>query len=79
MVWGKEPLTVNQRWIKQAKSTYDFDVTKVDKLFEFLVKEVRIKLPEGHSMLRLMELKRKDTVDFMIGTLTPSMIAGFSG
>jgi hypothetical protein len=52
MVWGKEPLTVNQRWIKQAKGTYDFDVTKADKLFEFLVKEGRIKFLEGHSMLR---------------------------
>jgi hypothetical protein len=50
MVWGKEPLTVNQRWIKQAKGTYDFDVTKAEKLFEFLVKEGRIKLPDGHSM-----------------------------
>jgi hypothetical protein len=28
IVWGKEPLTVNQRWIKQAKGTYDFDVSK---------------------------------------------------
>jgi hypothetical protein len=52
IVWGKEPLTVNQRWIKQAKGTYDFDVNKADKLFEFLVKEGRIKLPEGHSLLR---------------------------
>jgi hypothetical protein len=52
IVWGKDPLTVNQRWVKQAKGTYDFDVTKDDKLFEFLVKEGRIKLPEGHSMLR---------------------------
>jgi hypothetical protein len=43
---------MNQRWIKQTKGTYDFDVTKADKLFEFLVKEGRIKLPEGHSMLR---------------------------
>jgi hypothetical protein len=51
IVWGKEPLTVNQRWIKQAKGTYDFDVTKADKLLEFLVKEGRIKLPEGPSML----------------------------
>jgi hypothetical protein len=24
IMWGKEPLTVNQRWIKQAKGTYDF-------------------------------------------------------
>jgi hypothetical protein len=39
IVWGKEPLTVNQRWIKQAKGTYDFDVAKEDKLFDFLVKE----------------------------------------
>jgi hypothetical protein len=39
IVWGKDPVTVNQRWIKQAKVTYDFDVTKADKLFEFLVKE----------------------------------------
>jgi hypothetical protein len=52
MMWGKEPLTVNQKWIKQAKGTYDFDVTKADKLFEFFVKEGRIKLLEGHSMLR---------------------------
>jgi hypothetical protein len=58
-VWGKEPLAVNQRWIKQAKGTYDFDVTKADKLFEFLVKEGRIKLPEGHSMLRPDGVKEK--------------------
>jgi hypothetical protein len=59
MTWGKEPLTVNQRWIKQAKGTYDFDVTNTDKLFEFLVKEGRIKLPEGHSMLRPDGIKEK--------------------
>jgi hypothetical protein len=39
IMWGKEPLTVNQRWIKQTKGTYDFDVTKANKLFEFLIKE----------------------------------------
>jgi hypothetical protein len=59
IMWGKEPLTVNQRWIKQAKGMYDFDVTKVGKLFEFLVKEGRIKLPEGHSMLRPDGVKEK--------------------
>jgi hypothetical protein len=58
-MWGKEPLTVNQWWIKQTKGTYDFDVTKADKLFEFLVKESRIKLPEGHSMLRPDGVKEK--------------------
>jgi hypothetical protein len=59
IVWGKEPVTVNQRWVKQAKGTYDFDVTKADKLFEFLVKEGRIKLPEGHSMLQPDGVKEK--------------------
>jgi hypothetical protein len=59
IMWGKEPLTVNQRWIKQTKGTYDFDVTKADKLFEFLVKEGRIKLPEGNSMLRPDGVKEK--------------------
>jgi hypothetical protein len=58
-VWGKDPLAVNQRWIKQAKGTYDFDVTKADKLFEFLMKEGRIKLPDGHSMLRPDGVKEK--------------------
>jgi hypothetical protein len=59
IMWGKEPLTVNQRWIKQTKGTYDFDVTNADKLFEFLVKEGRIKLPKGHSMLRPDGIKEK--------------------
>jgi hypothetical protein len=79
IMWGKEPLTVNQRWIKQTKGMYDFDVTKADKLFEFLVKEGRIKLPEGHSMLRPDGVKENCTVVFMIETLTPLMIAGSSG
>jgi hypothetical protein len=39
IMWGKEPLTVNQWWTKQTKGMYDFDVAKADKLFEFLVKE----------------------------------------
>jgi hypothetical protein len=67
IVWGKDPVTVNQRWIKQAKVTYDFDVTKADKLFEFLVKEGRIKLPEGHSMLRPEGVKDKKYCGFHDG------------
>jgi hypothetical protein len=63
-VWGNEPLTVNQRWIKQTKGTYDFDVTKADKLFDLLVKEGRIKLPEGHSMIRLDGVKDKKYCGF---------------
>jgi hypothetical protein len=64
IVWGKEPLTVNQRWIKKAKDTYDFDVSKADKLYDFLVKEGRIKLPERHSMLRPDGVKDKKYCGF---------------
>ena len=42
--WGKAPTLVNQCWAKQNKGTYDFDVTKADRLFELLVNEGRIKL-----------------------------------
>jgi hypothetical protein len=59
IMWGKEPLTMNQHWIKQTKGTYDFDVIKADKLFDFLVKEGRIKLLEGHFMLRPDGVKEK--------------------
>jgi hypothetical protein len=59
IMWGKEPLTMNQRWVRQTKGTYDFDITKADKLFELLVKEGRIKLPEGHSMLQPDGVKEK--------------------
>jgi hypothetical protein len=39
------------------------------------VKEGRIKLPEGHSMLRPDGVKDKKYVDFMTGILIPSMNA----
>jgi hypothetical protein len=57
--WTKEPTQVNQRWLRQQKGAYDFDVTKADKLFALLVKEGRIKLPEGHPMLRPEGVKDK--------------------
>jgi hypothetical protein len=59
IMWGKEPLTMNQRWVKQTKGTYDFNITKADKLFELLVKKGRIRFPEGHSMLRPDGVKEK--------------------
>jgi hypothetical protein len=79
IMWGKEPLTVNQRWIKQTKGMYDFDVTKADKLFEFLVKKAESSCLRGILCFVPMELKRNVTVVFMIETLTPSIIAGSSG
>ena len=59
LTWAKEPVQVSQRWLRSQKGTYDFDVTKADRLFELLVKEGRIKLPEGHPMLRPEGVKDK--------------------
>ena len=42
---------MNQCWAKQNKGTYDFDVTKADRLFELLVNEGRIKLQPDHPIL----------------------------
>ena len=50
--WAKDPTMLDPRWARKNKGSYDFDVTKADRLFEVLLKERRIKLPEGHSMLR---------------------------
>ena len=62
--WAKEPTQVSQRWLKQQKGTYDFDVTKADRLFALLIKEGRIKLPEGHPMLRPEGVKDKKYCGF---------------
>jgi hypothetical protein len=56
---GQRAINSESKGIKQAKGTYDFDVTKADKLFEFLVKKGRIKLPDGHSKLRPDGVKEK--------------------
>jgi hypothetical protein len=64
LVWAKELTQVTQRWLRQQKGTYDFDVSKIDKLFELLVREGRIKLPEGHPMLRPVGVKDKKYCGF---------------
>ncbi|MDN3212564.1 hypothetical protein QCB48_10975, partial [Haemophilus sp. SZY H51] len=51
-------------WLRQQKGTYDFDVSKLDKLFEYLLKEGRIKLPEGHPMLHPEGVKDKKYCGF---------------
>jgi hypothetical protein len=54
-------MQVNQRWMKQDKGAYgyDFDVSKSDKLFELLIKEGHVKLPENHTMRRPNGVKDK--------------------
>ena len=37
-----------------VEESYDFDVTKSDKLFDFLLEKGQIKLPDDHVMLPLI-------------------------
>ena len=47
-----------------VKESYDFDVTKSDKLFDFLLEKGQIKLPDNHVMLPPEQLKNKKFCKF---------------
>jgi hypothetical protein len=49
--WGKKTVMVPNPWGRGVEESYDFDVTKSDKLFNFLLEKGQIKLPDGHVML----------------------------
>ena len=51
MELGKEDSNGANPWGRGVKESYDFDVTKSDKLFDFLLEKGQIKLPDGHVML----------------------------
>ena len=46
-------------WGKEVEESYDFDVTKADKLFDFLLEKGHIKLPANHAILPPDQLKNK--------------------
>ena len=43
--WGKKIVTVSNPSGRGVEESYDFDVTKSDKLFDFLFEKGQIKLP----------------------------------
>ena len=49
---------------KRSRGEYDFDVTKLDKLFDFLLERGQIKLPDNHVMLPPEQLKNKKFYKF---------------
>ena len=48
----------------RVEESYDFDVTKSDKLFDFLLEKGQIKLPDNHVMLPPDQLKNKKFYKF---------------
>ena len=46
-------------WGKEVEESYDFNATKTDKLFDFLLEKGQIKLPANHIILPPYQLKNK--------------------
>ena len=51
--WGKKTVMVPNPWGIGVEESSDFDVTKSNKLFDFLLEKCQIKLPDNHVMLRI--------------------------
>ena len=62
--WGKKIVMVPNPWRRGVEQSYDFDVTKSDKLFNFLLEKGQIKLPDGHVVLPPDQLKNKKFYKF---------------
>jgi len=64
MELGKRIVMVPNPWGKGDEKSYDFDVTKLDKLFDFLLEKGQIKLPANHVILPPDQLKNKKFCKF---------------
>ena len=62
--WGKKTLMVPNPWGRGVEESYDFNVTKSDKFFDFLLEKRHIKLPDNHVMLPPGQLKNKKFYKF---------------
>ena len=62
--WDKKTVMVPNPWGRRVEESYDFDVTKSDKFFDFLLERGQIKLPDNHVMLPPDQLKNKKFCKF---------------
>ncbi|KAK1630117.1 hypothetical protein QYE76_004432 [Lolium multiflorum] len=56
--WTRVAVPVSCKWVKQpgpAKG-FDFDISKTEQIFDLLLKEKQLKLPEGHKIPAAQEL-----------------------
>ena len=62
--WDKKIVMVPNSWGSGVEESYDFNVTKSDKLFNFLLERGQIKLPANHVMLPPNQLKNKKFIRY---------------
>ncbi|KAK1660384.1 hypothetical protein QYE76_048543 [Lolium multiflorum] len=59
--WTRGAKPVSCKWVKQpgpAKG-FDFDLSKTEQIFDLLLKEKQLKLPEGHKIPTLQEMNSR--------------------
>jgi hypothetical protein len=57
--WARGANPVSCKWVKQTGPAkgFDFDVSKVEQIFDLLLKEKQLKFPEGYKPPTAQELK----------------------
>jgi hypothetical protein len=57
--WTRGANPVSCKWVKQkgAVKGFDFDISKLEQIFDLLLKEKQLKLPEGYKPPTAQELK----------------------
>ncbi|KAK1680774.1 hypothetical protein QYE76_041622 [Lolium multiflorum] len=59
--WTRTPVPVSCKWVNPPGPPrgLDFDVTKTEQIFDLLLKEKQLKLPEGHKIPTAQEMNKR--------------------
>ncbi|KAK1607237.1 hypothetical protein QYE76_030910 [Lolium multiflorum] len=59
--WTRTPVPVSCQWVNPPGPPrgLDFDVTKTEQIFDLLLKEKQLKLPEGHKIPTAQEMNKR--------------------
>jgi hypothetical protein len=59
--WTQGENPVSCKWVKQQEPAMDFNIdeSKVEQIFDLLLREKQLKLPEGHKFPTAQELQRR--------------------
>ncbi|KAK1699411.1 hypothetical protein QYE76_016108 [Lolium multiflorum] len=59
--WTRTPVPVSCQWVNPPGPPrgLDFDVTKTEQIFDLLLKEKQLKLPEGHKIPTAQEINKR--------------------
>ncbi|KAK1628884.1 hypothetical protein QYE76_003199 [Lolium multiflorum] len=59
--WTRTPVPVSCKWVNPPGPPrgLDFDVSKTEQIFDLLLKEKQLKLPEGHKIPTVQEMNKR--------------------